>query len=142
MDEEQVARRPRFLLVDPGKRWVFGDRQALESMIGEWSLAEYIDRDRMGKYQHLNLSVETRRALATAEAANAEARRKVSAYSFLEYGVRGFVHNQLVDLVISTVGAMLDTGVAMEQEAALVQRAARRAATIDAKARAGSHEGA
>jgi hypothetical protein len=142
MDEEQAARRPGVLLVDPGKRWVFSDRQVMESTIGAWALAEYVDRDLMGKYQHLRLSVETRQALATLEAANAEARRKVSAYSFVEYGVRGMVSTQLADLVISTVGAMLDTGVAMEHEAALVQRAARRAATIDAKARAGSHEGA
>ena len=134
MDEEQAARRPGVLLVDPGKRWVFSDRQALEGTVGKWALAEYLDRDLMGKYDHLSLSWETRKVLATFEAAVEEARRKVSAYSFVEYGIRGMVSTQLGDLVISTVGAMLDTGVAMEREAALLQRANRRAATIAAKA--------
>lgn len=123
-----------FALVDPGKRWVFTDRPSMEDIIGHWAFAEFIDRDAMGNYQHLRLSLETRQVLATVEAATEEARRKLRAYSFVEYGVRGFVTTQLADLVIATVGAMLDTGAAMEHEAALMQRTARRAATIAAKA--------
>lgn len=114
---------------------MFSDRQALGGTVGKWALAEYLDRDLMGKYDHLSLSWETRNVLATVEAAVEEARRKVSAYSFVEYGIRGMASTQLGDLVISTVGAMLDTGVAMERDAALVQRATRRAATIAAKPR-------
>ena len=139
MDEERGARAPGVRLVDPGKRWVFSDRQALETTIGNWALAEYLDRDLMGKYDHLSLSWEVRKVLATDVAAIEEARRKVTAYSFVEYGIRGMVSTQLADLVISTVGAMLDTGVAMEREAALMQRAQRRAATIAAKAQ--NHDG-
>lgn len=130
MDEERGARAPRVRLVDPGRRWVFSDRQALEHTVGTWALAEYLDRDLMNKYDHLALSWDVRKALATDVAATEEARRKVSAYSFVEYGIKGMLATQLADLVISTVGAMLDTGVAMERDAALAQRAKRRAETI------------
>lgn len=143
MDAEQAASRPMMLqwpgqgvaLVDPGKRWVFTDRVSMENIVGGWAFAEFLDRDAMGNYRHLRLSLETRQVLATVEAATEEARRKVAPYSFVDYGVRGFVTTQLADLVIATVGAMLDAGVAVERKDWSVERAARRAARQEAKSR-------
>lgn len=114
MDGEQAARRPGYILVDPSRRWVFRDRQALEAAVSGWALLDFLDRDLMGAYEHLSLSVEVRRALATNDAALDEARRS-HGYSFVDYGLKGLMPNEVAAMVLATVRGLLDRGVEMER---------------------------